>query len=139
MRQSEFETRVHMNVTAEEYSHIEEVYMNSDLDKDDFCAIWVKMNQTRVNNAKAERKAAKEEQAKQEKLWNIVEKHMNDNWEKGCKMAEDVLSSTQKKVIESAGISLYDERIDGWTGLTIKDRKTVSTVIYEIKKYLKVA
>ena len=139
MRQSEFETRVHMNVTAEEYSHIEEVYMNSDLDKDDFCAIWVKMNQTRVNNAKAERKAAEEEQAKQEKLWNIVEKHMNDNWEKGCKMAEDVLSSTQKKVIESAGISLYDERIDGWTGLTIKDRKTVSTVIYEIKKYLKVA
>lgn len=139
MRQSEFETRVHMNVTTEEYSHIEEVYMNSDLDKDDFCAIWVKMNQTRVNNAKAERKAAEEEQAKQEKLWNIVEKHMNDNWEKGCKMAEDVLSSTQKKVIESAGISLYDERIDGWTGLTIKDRKTVSTVIYEIKKYLKVA
>ncbi len=139
MRQSEFETRVHMNVTAEEYSHIEEVYMNSDLDKDEFCALWVKMNQTRVNNAKAERKAAEEEQAKQEKLWNIVEKHMNDNWEKGCKMAEDVLSSTQKKVIESAGISLYDERIDGWTGLTIKDRKTVSTVIYEIKKYLKVA
>lgn len=139
MRQSEFETRVHMNVTAEEYSHIEEVYMNSDLDKDDFCAIWVKMNQTRVNNAKAERKAAEEEQAKREKLWNIVEKHMNDNWEKGCKMAEDVLSSTQKKVIEGAGISLYDERIDGWTGLTIKDRKTVSTVIYEIKKYLKVA
>lgn len=139
MRQSEFETRVHMNVTAEEYSHIEEVYMNSDLDKDDFCAIWVKMNQTRVNNAKAERKAAEEEQAKREKLWNIVEKHMNDNWEKGCKMAEDVLSSTQKKVIESAGISLYDERIDDWTGLTIKDRKTVSTVIYEIKKYLKVA
>lgn len=139
MRQSEFETRVHMNVTAEEYSHIEEVYMNSDLDKDEFCALWVKMNQTRVNKAKAERKAAEEEQAKQEKLWNIVEKHMNDNWEKGCKMAEDVLSSTQKKVIESAGISLYDERIDGWTSLTIKDRKTVSTVIYEIKKYLKVA
>ena len=139
MRQSEFETRVHMNVTAEEYSHIEEVYMNSDLDKDEFCALWVKMNQTRVNNAKAERKAAEEEQAKQEKLRNIVEKHMNDNWEKGCKMAEDVLSSTQKKVIEGAGISLYDERIDGWTGLTIKDRKTVSTVIYEIKKYLKVA
>ena len=139
MRQSEFETRVHMNVTAEEYSHIEEVYMNSDLDKDEFCALWVKMNQTRVNKAKAERKAAEEEQAKQEKLWNIVEKHMNDNWEKGCKIAEDVLTSTQQKVIESAGISLYDERIDGWTGLTIKDRKTVSTVIYEIKKYLKVA
>lgn len=139
MRQSEFETRVHMNVTAEEYSHIEEVYMSSDLDKDEFCALWVKMNQTRVNNAKAERKAAEKEQAKQEKLWNIVEKHMNDNWEKGCKIAEDVLTSTQQKVIESAGISLYDERIDGWTGLTIKDRKTVSTVIYEIKKYLKVA
>lgn len=139
MTQYEFQSRVQMNVSTEEYSHIEAVYMSSDLDKDEFCALWVKMNQTRVNNAKEERKAAEKEQAKQEKLWNIVEKHMNYNWEKGCKIAEDVLTSTQQKVIESAGISLYDERIDGWTGLTIKDRKTVSTVIYEIKKYLKVA
>lgn len=139
MRQSEFETRVHMNVTAKEWSHIEEVYMNSDLDKDAFCALWVKMNQTRVNKAKAERKAAEKEQAKCEKLWHIVEKHMNDNWEASLKLAEDVLSANQVKVIESAGIYLYDERIDGWTGITIHDRKTISTVIYEIRKYLKAA
>ena len=139
MRQSEFETRVGMQVTPEEYSHIEVVYMNSDLEKDDFCAIWVKMNQKRVNNAKAERKAAEKEQAKRERLWKIVEKYMNVNWETSLKIAEDMFSATQLKVVESAGISLSEERVDGWTGLTVKDRKTISTVIYEIKKYLEVA
>lgn len=45
-----------MNVSAEEYSHIEAVYMSSDLDKDEFCKLWVKMNHKRVSDAKAEQK-----------------------------------------------------------------------------------
>ena len=61
MKQSEFETRVHMNVTAEEYSHIEEVYMSCDLDKDEFCKQWSKMNQSRIKKAKEEAKAKEAE------------------------------------------------------------------------------
>lgn len=56
MTQHEFETRTKMTISSKEYSAIEEVYMNSDLDKDEFCKMWVKMNKTRVEKAKAERK-----------------------------------------------------------------------------------
>ena len=137
MTQYEFQERVEMEVSAEEYSHIEEVYMNSDICKDEFCQLWVKMNRARVKKTKEERKAAEEEQAKREKLWNIVYKHINDCCDKELKFAKDVLSPMEKKLVESVGISLYDVRIDGWTGLTIEDSKTIGSVIYEIKKYLK--
>lgn len=43
-----------MNVTADEFAHINEVYMNSDLDKDEFCKVWAKMNKSRVQRHKEE-------------------------------------------------------------------------------------
>ena len=64
---------------------------------------------------------------------------MNATFETYTQIAEDAFSANQVKVIESAGIALSEERIDGWTGLYVSDRKTISTVIYEIKKYLKAA
>ena len=73
MLQQEFTKRVGLEVSAQEYAHIEQVYMASDLDKDEFCKQWVKMNK---------------------------------------------------------------ERIDGWTGHRVLDRKSVSSVIYEVKMYL---
>ena len=56
MLQSEFEARVKMQVSCEEYQSINEVYNNSEVDKDEFCAIWVKMNRTRVKRAIENRK-----------------------------------------------------------------------------------
>lgn len=37
MTQKEFQDRVKMQVSAGEYTAIEVVYMNSDLEKDEFC------------------------------------------------------------------------------------------------------
>lgn len=42
MTQKEFQDRVKMQVSAQEYAAIEVVYMNSDLEKDEFCKIWKK-------------------------------------------------------------------------------------------------
>ena len=75
MRQSEFETRVHMNVTAEEYSHIEEVYMSYDLDKDEFCKMWSKMNQSRIQKAKEEAKRLEKESKLRDQLYNIINRN----------------------------------------------------------------
>lgn len=47
MTQIEFTQRVGIEVSAKEFEAINEVYMNSDLDKDAFCRIWVKMNKAR--------------------------------------------------------------------------------------------
>ena len=40
MTKQEFETRVQMQVSNEEYLIIEEMYMNSDVEKDEFCKYW---------------------------------------------------------------------------------------------------
>ena len=55
MTQVEFTNRTQVEVSAKEYAAIEEVYMNSDLDKDAFCKMWVKMNKSRVEAAKEAR------------------------------------------------------------------------------------
>lgn len=57
MTQKEFQDRVKMQVSAGEYTAIEVVYMNSDLEKDEFCKMWAKMNAKRIA---AYRKAEKE-------------------------------------------------------------------------------
>ena len=60
MLQHEFESRVGIEVSAKEYAAIEQVYMSSDVEKDEFCKLWAKMNCQRIARIKAERKAAAE-------------------------------------------------------------------------------
>lgn len=59
MTHKEFTDRVLVNVSEEEYRHIEQVYLCSDLDKDEFCKLWIKMNKGRYEAAKAKREEAK--------------------------------------------------------------------------------
>lgn len=47
MTKQEFEARA-IKVSDKEFEAINEVYMNCDLDKDEFCKVWKKMNQSRV-------------------------------------------------------------------------------------------
>ena len=49
MLKQEFEDRTKIKVSDEEYESINEVYNNSDVDKDEFCAAWVRINRKRVN------------------------------------------------------------------------------------------
>ena len=51
MLHSEFIQRTGVEVSNYEFDAINEVYMNSDLDKDEFCKMWCKMNKSRVQNA----------------------------------------------------------------------------------------
>ena len=139
MLQQEFTQRVGMQVSAEEYAHIEQVYMASDLDKDEFCKQWVKMNKERVAKAKQTAKAVEADMQQREKLWHIVERYGQLSWEKSCNAAEDTLTKTQQQLCESVGIKMNDYRIEPYFGHTVREPKSVSTVIYEIRKYLKAA
>lgn len=56
MTQQEFYTRTKVNVSDAEFEAINEVYNNSDVDKDEFCRIWKQMNKSRVEKAKKEDK-----------------------------------------------------------------------------------
>ena len=77
MTQREFETRVNMEVSSKEFDSINEVYMNCDLDKDEFCKMWVKMNKSRVAKAAAERKEAEQKIADQETAYELYTRLMN--------------------------------------------------------------
>lgn len=102
----EFQSRTQVSVDVSEFESITTVYMQSDVDKDTFCKMWCKMNATRVM-------AAKEQAKKQQTIdkvfsmvmtnpeWTDVE-HCND-------IAVAVLSSKDKALIESIGISLESE------------------------------
>lgn len=41
MLQQEFEERTGLKLKADDYTKVEEIYMNTDLDKDLFCKLWI--------------------------------------------------------------------------------------------------
>lgn len=62
---SEFTERTGITPEYEEWQAITTMYMLADVDKDEFCKLWCKMNAQRV-------KTAKEQKAKEEKQYKAV-------------------------------------------------------------------
>lgn len=103
MLQNEFQTRTKVNVSVEEFDAINVVYMNSDLDKDEFCKMWCKMNASRVRAAKTEALKAAIEAQRKDKAWEIFSilfsvKHIAN--------AIDILTKGQIKFLVANGIEL---------------------------------
>lgn len=42
MTRKEFNERTGLNVTEKDYGEVEQTYMNTDIDKDLFCELWIK-------------------------------------------------------------------------------------------------
>jgi hypothetical protein len=57
MMYGEFVERTGVYVGIDEFNTIVKVYNNSDVDKDEFCKLWAKMNFARVKKEKKEAKA----------------------------------------------------------------------------------
>lgn len=129
MTQQEFTQRVEISVSPEEYAAIETVYMNSDLDKDEFCKLWVRMNHKRVNKAKEERIAKEKEEMLRGQLFMISTKPKCKDF---TKLADCFYTKKEKKILERVGIYM-EEEING-----INHFKSVSTITYEVTKYLKI-
>ena len=129
MTQQEFTQRVNVEVSNKEFEAINEVYMNSDLDKDEYCKMWVKMNKSRVEVAIENKKKSDKENADRERLWDIRSK-LNKDY---AKLAADVLGSRDRAFLERKGFKFEESRY----GQTYC--KTVSSVRYEISCYLGIA
>lgn len=69
MTKQEFTQRVLVEVSDKEFEAINEVYMNSDLEKDAFCKVWKKMNKTRVDDAKRAKEIEAREEAARDSLF----------------------------------------------------------------------
>ena len=74
MTQKEFTERTKVEVSNDEFEAINVVYMNCDLDKDEFCKMWCKMNRNRVFVAKEKMKKQAQEEADRNVLRKFYDK-----------------------------------------------------------------
>lgn len=124
MTQQEFQKRVGMSVSADEFAAINTVYMASDVDKDEFCMYWKKMNLTRIQLAKREAREANERMKRQEAIFDIYEKYqsrrggLND-------FADSVMTKRERSVLDIAEIKT--------------ERRLMLSVMYEMRKFLHMA
>lgn len=133
MTQQEFQYRVKIKVSAQEYAAIEVVYMNSDLEKDEFCKMWAKMNAKRIA---AYQKTEKEKQEKHEHISLLAsirellrELAYRNGWGASPKQ---VLTSKVIKALDKADIYITEYNyVKG-----CNDLKPISTLVYEIDEYI---
>lgn len=126
MRQFEFEERVGMKVSEKEYESIENVYLFSDLDKDEFCKMWVKMNKSRVDRAKEDARKLHELEELKWMLAGIFHREMNYD-----AFAVNELSKKEISALEKVGIEVRPEGLRG--------QKNVCSIKYEIARFLGIA
>ena len=124
MTQKEFTDRTGVQVTATEYNAIEEVYVNCDLEKDEFCKVWAQMNASRVAAATEAAKQKRKEEELRDKLYSLYHKLGTMDFEA---YAIAVLNDRQKNLIDSVGIELIDE---------FYALKKVYSIKYDLGKYL---
>ena len=127
MTQQEFTQRVNVEVSNKEFEAINEVYMNSDLDKDEFCKMWVKINKTRVQNAKVERMIKAKDEAYRDALHKFYTKNDDVN-EFMTPICYVKISTYEVQAMSYAGIKVANE--DGRA-------KYLSDIRYEIGKFLR--
>ena len=133
MLQEEFEERVKMQVSSKEYEAIETVYLHCDLEKDDFCKMWAKMNANRIS---AYKKAEKKKQEKHEHISLLASTRellralaYRKGWGASPKQ---VLTSKVIKALDKADIYITEYNyVKG-----CNDLKPISTLIYEINDYI---
>lgn len=114
VRQFEFEEKVKMQVSQKEYEAIELVYLNSDLGKDEFCRMWVKMNKSRVEKAKEEAKKKREAEEQKNKAWILYLKVKNtiesdfDTWND---YSDCHLNQKERMFLTELGMCSYLQRL----------------------------
>lgn len=132
MTRIEFEDRTLVtNVSDHEFEAIHAVYMASDLDKDDFCKMWCKMNASRVARAKAEAKKAQEIAELKDQVAEIIAKRYlpTFDWRKD---AINNLSNREIGVLARVGIQV-DAPVDPY-GVTYH-RSTID-VWYDMDQFI---
>lgn len=122
MTQIEFTQRVGIEVSVKEFEAINEVYMNSDLDKDAFCRIWVKMNKTRVREARMKAAELREKQTLKEMAWALYQR-ISGMENTHLAMAYTTLLPSQRNFLHGIGIE-------------VNERTNLTNVWYNLGIYL---
>lgn len=139
MLKTEFEERVKMSVSDDEYYHIiEPMYMASDVEKDEFCSLWRKMNRNRVALYREEKRRREEHERLMYRLWKLEQKLFSLSISAAVyMMAEDLISDRDINLLKSVGIKTRE-----WVefpGASIEGfyrHRNVDSVWHELREYL---
>lgn len=126
MTQQEFFERTKVEVSNDEFWAINEVYNYSELDKDEFCKLWCKMNKTRVKAAKAAEMEAQRRGAYNDALFAWFTK-----WQNAKNFQENYYTN-----IAYIKLSTYLVQAMSFAGIHFGNAETLSDVHYKVGKYL---
>lgn len=109
MTQKEFEERTGLKIPAEAYTEVEQCYMNTDLDKDLFCKLWIE-NHTALKEIESKTVLVRELYEERKRLSNFLIKQAekwsaNDLREKAISMIGEK-EYLRRKI--AAGYNLWD-------------------------------
>lgn len=127
MTQKEFEARA-IEVSTKEFEAINMVYMNSDLEKDEFCKMWCKMNASRVKAYKAEQKSKQELEDLKWDLGMIRLSCVGLSCEVYSSYACQYFDKSQIASLRKAGIEMFTEKGE-WP-------YTVSEILSKINNFM---
>lgn len=133
MTKQEFINRAIVKVTDKEFEAINAIYMASDLDKDQFCAMWRKANKSRVDQTKAAQRRVKQLQKQIEKLHKITDLIDRLNWnERNIRLMSSFTDFNMEQTLENNGIDIWFK-----TPATV--REMIVTTIETYEKEIKAA
>ena len=123
MTQQEFFNRTGVEVSNDEFWAINEMYNYSEVDKDEFCKLWCKMNPVRVKNAKIERKIKNREESCKDTLAKWYDKWIGKTEDYYTLVAYTGISTSMICALSAVGIRFGNA-------------ENVSDLLYKVGKYL---
>lgn len=126
MTKQEFFERTGVEVSDNEFWALHETYCFSELDKDEFCKIWCKMNSRRVKNAKVERMIQQREQSYKNALMKWFDKY------NGTQLFYDNYHTN----IVYIKLSAYLVQAMSFAGISFASSTTLSDVHFKVGQYL---
>ncbi len=130
MTQQEFTQRTKVAVSDSEFWAINEVYNNSDMDKDQFCKWWKKANKSRVDDAVALEKQRAEHEKIADRTIELIGKlswggdAFKYHWYYSQAVVNQ-LNASDRKFLDELGIPYT---FNSWGG-----RVTASDIVYDLK------
>lgn len=123
MTQQEFFNRTNVKVSEDEFWAINAMYNYCEVDKDEFCKMWCKMNPDRVKAAKKQTKVEKQEEAYKNILSKYYHKHIGK--------VEDYYV-----LVAYTNISEKEIKAMSYFGVRFGNAETISDVLYKVGKVL---
>lgn len=122
MTKQEFTNRTHVEVSDNEFEAINTVYIESDLQKDEFCKVWCKMNASRVKSARVEAMIKERETSYKDAF-----RKWFDSW-------RDKVYTNYDMPIAYAKLSPYQVKAMSFAGIILNT--TLQDIYYKVGQYL---